>query len=120
MRQTWHECACGETNPNNFAGRQKSRCKKCQGNINEVNRVARREKAIAYKGGKCSRCGYDKCRGALEFHHRDPTVKEDRGLRLVNWGRLQTELDKCDLLCANCHREIHNNWSVAQLVRALV
>lgn len=29
--------------------------------------------AIAYKGGKCQICGYDKCVGALEFHHLDPT-----------------------------------------------
>ena len=63
---------------------------------------------IEYKGGKCMRCGYDKCDGALDFHHRDPSQKE---LTLNGQSRsleaLKPELDKCDLLCANCHREVH-------------
>ncbi len=66
--------------------------------------------ALEYKGTKCSRCGYDKCIEALEFHHRDMTQKEfsisDRNIKL-EWEPIRQELDKCDLLCCNCHREIH-------------
>ena len=65
--------------------------------------------AIQYKGGKCQVCGYSKYYGALEFHHRNPEEKEFawQKMRLVSKDRLTAELDKCDLLCANCHREIH-------------
>ena len=35
-----------------------------------------KHKLIQYKGGKCQKCGYDKCEGALQFHHRDPKEKE--------------------------------------------
>lgn len=71
-------------------------------------RLARKIKAIEYKGGSCIRCGYNKCLWALEFHHRKPKEKEF-GLamdNILNWNKIKNELDKCDLLCANCHREI--------------
>jgi hypothetical protein len=75
-------------------------------------------KAIEYKGGKCNMCGYNKCTSALEFHHLDPSIKEynkdSRGLnRRRSFENSKIELDKCILVCANCHREIHykdNNY----------
>jgi len=74
-------------------------------------------KAIAYKGGKCEKCGYDKCPGAFDFHHLDPSEK-DFGIaqaKQTRWGeRLTKELDKCLLLCANCHREAH--WELKEFV----
>lgn len=104
-----HKCStCGETNPNQFHGRQKTRCKKCQGLLNEENRVKRRMEAIEYKGGKCERCGYSKYRGALEFHHKDPLQKDIKSFRPgVARKKFLAEVDKCELLCANCHREAH-------------
>ena len=69
-----------------------------------------KEMAIAYKGGKCCICGYDKCKSALDFHHKNGEVKNFglsvRGLTR-SWVRTKKELDKCVLVCANCHREIH-------------
>ena len=75
---------------------------------------ARRKKvrsmAIAYKGGRCERCGYDRCADALEFHHRDPDQKDfsisSKGYTR-SWERVKMEMDKCVMLCANCHRELH-------------
>lgn len=66
--------------------------------------------AVQYKGGSCSHCGYDKSNSALEFHHLDPSQKDlDWGkMRLVSEAKLKMELDKCVLLCANCHREEHD------------
>lgn len=65
--------------------------------------------ALEYKGGKCENCGYDKCSAALDFHHTDPTKKEFN--ISILFGRkfdlLKIELDKCVLLCSNCHRELH-------------
>jgi len=70
----------------------------------------RKARCVEYKGGRCERCGYDHCHAALEFHHRDPSQKEfivsNAGTRRIT-ARVQTELDKCELLCANCHREAH-------------
>lgn len=69
-----------------------------------------KQRAVEYLGGKCLVCGYDRCIEVLEFHHRDPAQK-DFGIAASgscrSWDRIQTELDKCDLLCANCHRERH-------------
>jgi len=80
-------------------------------------RKRNKEKAIEYKGGKCEKCGYDKCNSALEFHHLDPTKKDFSPSANMNmaWNKIQNEIDKCILVCANCHREIHEklNWQVS-------
>jgi len=69
-----------------------------------------RQMAVEYKGGRCERCGYTKCIDALEFHHTDPSGKDfsisDKGYTR-GWNKVKKELDKCVLVCANCHREIH-------------
>lgn len=65
-------------------------------------------RAIEYKGGKCQQCGYSKSPAALVFHHRDTTEKDfNIGSRVIKWEVLRPELDKCDLLCQNCHQELH-------------
>lgn len=69
-----------------------------------------REKAILDRGGKCITCGYDRCQAALDFHHIDPTQKEfgiSKDGITRSWEKIQKELDKCVLVCSNCHREIH-------------
>ena len=63
--------------------------------------------AIEYKGGKCSICGYNKCPGALTFHHLDPSIKEFRISLKQSFKAMKSELDKCILLCNNCHAETH-------------
>ncbi|AEQ34205.1 HNH endonuclease [Bacillus phage Bastille] len=69
--------------------------------------------AIEYKGGQCAVCGYDRCRWALEFHHVNPEDKEfgisDGNTR--SWDKVKAELDKCVLLCANCHREVEAGFT---------
>jgi hypothetical protein len=87
------------------------RCKKCRQEYVQLRRYRLKEKAIEYKGGKCEICGYDKCIGALEFHHKDPSQK-DFGIGSDGctrcWDKVKEELDKCICVCANCHREIHS------------
>lgn len=69
-----------------------------------------RRLACEYKGSKCEICGYDRCMEALEFHHKNPTEKDfsisEKGYTR-SWNRVKAELDKCLMLCANCHRETH-------------
>ena len=76
--------------------------------------VKRRKKiktmAVEYLGGKCMSCSYCRSIDALDFHHLD-TNSKDFGVSkdglTRSWERVRKELDKCVLLCANCHREIH-------------
>lgn len=54
---------------------------------------------------KCKKCGF-KHPAALQFHHRDPSIKDDTVSHgTAHWGlkRLKLEIAKCDILCANCH-----------------
>ena len=70
-----------------------------------------KEKAINYKGNCCEKCGYNKCNSALEFHHLDPN-KKDFGIgsySVLSGEKIKLELDKCIMICANCHREIHHD-----------
>lgn len=69
-----------------------------------------RQMAVDYLGGKCLICGYKTSISALEFHHLDKT-KKDFGISkngiTRSWEKTKSEIDKCILVCANCHREIH-------------
>lgn len=86
-----------------------TRCKECIKDAVIDKRKKNKQKLVEYKGGKCEICGYDKCIDALEFHHLNPAEKE-YGLSngdTVGFEKLKEEADKCILVCANCHREIH-------------
>lgn len=96
------------------------RCKKCAADSVIKRRRLLKVKAVEYKGGKCEICGYDKCIDALEFHHLDPQKKEfgiaQKGYTR-SWNNVKKELDKCLLLCSNCHKELHfklKNGDIAQ------
>jgi protein-arginine kinase activator protein McsA len=80
--------------------------------------LKRKIKAVKLAGGKCSRCGYDKYYGALHFHHLDPSIKVENFSKIkmrINWEEYRKEIDKCILLCANCHAEIHQSDSYEKL-----
>lgn len=74
-----------------------------------------KEMSVEYKGGKCEKCGYNKCNRALEFHHLNPTDKKfsisHKGYTR-SWSKVKKELDKCIMVCANCHAEIHNEIEI--------
>lgn len=98
---------CKEVDPAKFTGKMKTTCKRCHSKDIGSRLIKAREAAIEYKGGKCEVCGYNTYRGALEFHHKDPSQKDPTGLRAYKLDRLFAEVDKCVLLCSNCHREEH-------------
>ena len=87
------------------------RCRKCIVEAVQRRREKVKKLAIEYKGGKCQCCGYHACDSALEFHHLSPD-KKDFGIGQKgytrSWEKIKQELDKCILVCANCHREIHS------------
>ena len=111
------ECPCCKNNlPLNafYARRGKDGssvyCKECTSNQTLKRQRELKEQAIQYKGGKCSVCDYNKYQGALEFHHLDPSKKDFSISQVRNTSfndKIKAELDKCVLLCANCHREVH-------------
>jgi hypothetical protein len=74
-------------------------------------RQSTKTRIVEAMGNRCQICFYDKCNSALEFHHIDPSQKEfSFGKIVANPIKLDSilnELDKCILLCANCHREVH-------------
>lgn len=77
-----------------------------------------KKKAVLYKGGKCERCGYDKCIWALDFHHKNKKEKlfSISQFTCLGWEKIKKELDKCMIICANCHREVHHEEFVESQV----
>jgi len=85
-------------------------CKQCTSNQTLERQRKLKKQCVEYKGGKCVCCGYDKYNGALEFHHVDSSKKDFTiaYLKLYTFNdEIKKELDKCVLVCSNCHREIH-------------
>lgn len=78
--------------------------------MTNVRRKRLKKQMVDYKGGKCHFCGYSTYFGALDFHHIDPSTRSF-GLSMdelyKSWAAIIKELDKCVLVCSNCHREIH-------------
>jgi transposase-like protein len=90
-------------------GRGYYRCKACRKQRVVEWRRRAKLKLVAEAGGRCLLCGYDRCPGALHFHHLDPSLKgfglASRGLT-KSIARLREEASKCVLLCSNCHAEV--------------
>ena len=98
-------------------------CSNChqEHHFNERNSDDDRQKSkrvyLKYKNNSCEECGYNKCQASLTFHHIDPSIKDmqfsNLNKRIDNIYDLEEnikeELDKCILLCYNCHREKHTD-----------
>jgi len=97
---------CGETKLKNFDVNRYTICKYCR-------RTARtRDKKLEmvnYKGGKCQRCCYSVCLDSFDFHHLKKDEKDPNWVKMRKWKleKVKLELDKCILVCKNCHAEIH-------------
>jgi len=111
---------CGETNPDNFykSNGAKTKCKKCHTMETHYKQKMMKVKGVEYLGGKCLDCGTKGSPWIFDFHHRDPSEKEWHwgNRRTSNWDNLKKELDKCDLLCSNCHRLRHEQEWLETLV----
>lgn len=91
-----------------------------------MDAVARKRRKIKldlveYKGGKCEVCGYNKCIAAMEFHHKNHKKKDfslSNGGETYGLNRAKKEVEKCLLVCSNCHREIHYKEGYLYLKKA--
>lgn len=87
-------------------------CKSCESKRKKQQLIGFKRQCLEYKNQfSCSICGYDKNITALDFHHIEPdekdfTISSVRNMFLNE--RIKKELDKCQVLCANCHREVHS------------
>ncbi len=79
---------------------------------------------ITLRGGKCQNCGYNKNLSALEFHHKIPESKkfqlDQRSLSNSSMKLIIEEFEKCDVLCSNCHRELHSPELVIDKIKEKV
>jgi len=90
------------------------RCKRCRTDAVIRRRRKVKQMLVIESGSRCRICGYDRYSGALEFHHLDPATKSFglsvRGLT-PSIATLRTEVQKCILLCSNCHAEVEGGIS---------
>lgn len=97
------------------------RCRRCTA---AVRRYRLKLAAIKYLGGECIHCGFSAHPAALSFHHRDGGLTKDFNISermyRTSFDSIRTELDKCDLVCSNCHAAIHSNYEITRdLVAAI-
>jgi len=90
-----------------------SKCKSCFNEYCVQRWIKTKIKAIEYLGSKCADCDNtypEQPYVIFDFHHRNPEEKDVAWikLRLRSWKKITEELDKCDLLCSNCHRIRHH------------
>ncbi len=87
-------------------------CKKCMQKSNKKCRLNKKIHFIKKMGGECTNCKIKLTENnwpIFDFHHIDPSQKEVSWSTLRNWSndKIEKELNKCTLLCANCHRLLH-------------
>jgi hypothetical protein len=98
-------------------GRGYYRCVRCRASATARRRKKMKRALVDARGGACTRCGYNKCINALEFHHKDSAQKDfnlSQAGRTPSLATLKKEAEKCELVCANCHREIHDEINVVR------
>lgn len=109
---------CGAVfRPKNASANLRSCCYTCMPDGVQLTRGAFLGLIKKNKGGKCIKCGYDKCLKALEFHHLNPKEKDftisNDNFKLLN---AIEESKKCILLCSNCHKEFHDGmWQLDEI-----
>lgn len=106
-------CGIEKTKENTFSpeeGIWSTKCRACCRKVGKKSEHDIKQRCVDYKGGRCFVCGYKKCLRALEFHHLDPSKKDfsiSKKMAKELTVEVCEELDKCVLLCSNCHREEH-------------
>lgn len=96
---------------------EKNICGTCNTNL---RRYRVKELAVNYLGGECERCKWSGDLSGFDFHHKNPVQKEFEPsagvLANMSWEKVKKELDKCELLCAICHRKEHSNYENSKLI----
>lgn len=119
-------CRCKETKPTSEFGKNRSTgsglqywCNSCRTETRSIDKYNKIQKCLKYKNSKCEDCGkpfeYPRDRGKFEYHHIDPSTKLKPISRLIDnkrsWSVIETELNKCALLCRPCHLKRHSDFN---------
>src|SRR3984957_6048689 len=104
------KCKCGETDINKFYGNKTTVCAKCHSQASHSKGKENRLYIIEKLGGSCINCGFNKWKSSLDVHHLDPSKKDVAFSTIRYWtrDRIDGELQKCVLLCRNCHAAHHS------------
>lgn len=84
--------------------------KECKNHYKMLDkRQNNKARAVEYLGGRCKRCGFNENMNIFHFHHLDPADKKYNISEKLNKGFefIRSELNKCILLCINCHLIVH-------------
>jgi hypothetical protein len=98
-------------------------CESCHREIHaainpKIRSIKNKVIALSFKQQfSCEKCGYNKCNKSLDFHHAGDKKQELADIVIRSkWRNVQDieddiiiELNKCSVLCANCHRTEHTN-----------
>jgi hypothetical protein len=100
----------------NYQSRCRARCGSCN---TKIRRFRAKAAAIKYLGGVCRDCGWSGNQAALQFHHTDPNKKDFVIGNVANksWDSIKKEMEKCILLCANCHSIRHSTKNDEKFIR---
>lgn len=87
----------------------RSCCKVCDRSIKAESYEGRKWECFNYKGCKCEICGVIENADFYDFHHRVPEDKcfDVTASLMKKWELIRAEIDKCLMLCPNCHRKEH-------------
>ena len=120
---------CSKVKPiNEISNKGKSKkCKECYNKIQYNRNHSLKHELIQYRGGKCIRCENNSIH-VLHFHHLNPKEKlftigdyyhgvKKKGYILED---VKTEIDKCVILCANCHCEYHGGMFIINRMREII
>lgn len=99
-----------------YQNKNRNRCGSCN---TKIRRFRAKAAAIKYLGEKCAKCGWQGDQAALEFHHKNFREKDFIIGNAANkkWENIKQELERCALLCANCHAIAHTSKRSAQFIK---
>lgn len=104
------KCSCGEIDPNKFYGNKTTVCGKCHNKKVHSKGKENRVYILKKLGGECVNCGFNKWKASLDVHHLNPSKKDVAFSTIRYWTRdkIDKEIEKCVLLCRNCHAAFHS------------
>lgn len=99
-----------------YQQRQRNRCGSCN---TKIRRFRAKAAAIKLLGGKCTKCGWHGNQAAMQFHHKNSNEKDFTIGNVGNksWDSIKIEMQKCILLCANCHMIEHSSKNDAKFLK---
>lgn len=101
----------------NLTSKLRQRCDSCN---SRIHRARLKLACVKYLGGKCMKCGWNEDYYVLEFHHKNNNKEFQISDKILSWEKMKQEIQKCELLCSNCHRSIHSKRNEINFHKAVM